>query len=106
MRQAIQKKKNELDHLKETININEQIKRPNASQKSKSIQEQYADNDRNSTVYYLNPKTVEIYLFDKNTDKFEVKNLSLTSRIPQNYATVQRVIDDSIFVIGGLAPAI
>jgi len=48
------------------------------------VQEKYFDNERNSTVYFLNPKTTEIFLYDKTTEKFKTESLSLNAVLAQN----------------------
>ena len=89
---------------------------------SKTKQEEYFDEGRNSTVYYLAPKTNDIYLYSKQQEKFNPESLNLSKisfnssstpglpqsnyKIPSYYSTIQRVENDAIYIIGGLAPPV
>jgi hypothetical protein len=79
--------------------------RPNL--KTSTQQENFYDEYRNSTVYFLQPDTKNIHLYNLKDEKFEIKSLAkLPTTIPKFYSTVQRIENDSIYMIGGLSPSV
>jgi hypothetical protein len=64
LKQAIQKKKLDIDHLVDTGKHKDTNAGKDNRLPQKTKQEEFFDEGRNSTLYYLAPKTNEIFLYD------------------------------------------
>ena len=122
LKQAIQKKKLDIDHLVDTGKHKDTNAGKDNRLPQKTKQEEFFDEGRNSTLYYLAPKTNEIFLYDQKTEKFlqkarDLSQVGLNSngapgttligqKIPTYYSTIQRVENDAIYMIGGVGPLV